>query len=196
MHAEESSGFRLVGHSDLNGSGDGMQVMPWGDVLYVGHFGPSGMGTSVLDVSDPSSPEVVRQWKAPPGSHTHKVQAAEALLLVNHELFRSVGPAPVGMAVYDLSDPWQPAQIGFLDTGGRGVHRIVWEGGRYAYIAANPVGYTGRIFLVIDMTDPEHPREVGRWWWPGMWKGGGEVGDWPESEERQIHHGLVDGDRA
>lgn len=195
-HAEESLGFTVIGHSNLNGYGDGMQVMPWGDVLYVAHFGPSGMGTSILDISDPMAPTVVRQWPAPPGSHTHKVQVADHLLLTNHELFRSEGPAPTGMAVYDLSNPFQPSQIGFFDLGGRGVHRIVWEGDRYAYLGATPSGFSGRIWLVVDMSDPTRPQEVGRWWWPGMWEGGGESADWPEEEERQVHHGLVHGNRG
>ena len=49
------------------GIGDGMQVMPHGDTLYVAHFGPSGKGTSILDISDRTAPRVVRQWDAPPG---------------------------------------------------------------------------------------------------------------------------------
>jgi len=196
MHGEEGFGFSLVGHSDLDGSGDGMQIMRMGDALYVGHFGPSGMGTSVLDVADPAQPTVVKQWLAPPGSHTHKVQTADGLLLVNHELFRSTAPAPVGMAVYDLADPFDPRPIGFFDTGGRGVHRIVWEGGRFAYVSATPDGFSGRIWLIVDMTDPTRPIEAGRWWWPGMWTGGGENQDWPDDEVRQVHHGLVSGQRA
>jgi len=196
VHDQESAGFRVVGHSDLNGYGDGMQVMRKGDAVYVGHFGPSGMGTSILEVADPSRPVVVRQWPAPPGSHTHKVQVADGILAVNHELFRGGGPAPVGMALYDLSDPLEPRQVGFLDTGGKGVHRIVWEGGRYSYLSATPEGFNGRILMIVDMTDPAHPVEVSRWWWPGMWTGGGESPDWPISEDRQVHHGLVHGDRA
>lgn len=196
MHPGEASGLELIGHSDLNGHGDGMQVMAEGSALYVGHFGPTGMGTSILDISDPTQPAVVKQWEAPPGSHTHKVQVADGLLLVNHELFRSDGPAPVGMAIYDLANPFEPKRVGFLDTGGRGVHRIVWEGGRYAYVSATPEGYSGRIWLIIDLSDPSHPMEVGRWWWPGMWEAGGETADWPEHEERQVHHGLVHGCRA
>jgi|FLYL01.1.fsa_nt_gi hypothetical protein len=196
MHPEETNGFHLIGHSDLNGFGDGMQVMSLGEVLYVAHFGPSGMGTSILDISDPGAPRVVRQWPAPPGSHTHKVQVADGLLLVNHELFRSDGPAPVGLAIYSLEDPWEPRRIGFLDTGGRGVHRIVWEGGRYAYVSATPEGYTGRIWIIVDLDDPENPVEVGRWWWPGMWTAGGEQPEWPEGQQWDVHHGLVSGDRA
>lgn len=196
MHPADIDGFRLVGHSDLNGHGDGMQVMPLGDTLYVAHFGPSGKGTSILDISDPSRPTVVEQWEAPPGSHTHKVQVADGLLLVNHELFRSEGPAPVGMAIYDLADPRRPQQVGFFDTGGRGVHRIVYEGGPHAYISATPPGYTGRIWLIVDVSDPTRPTEVGRWWWPGMAADEGEIPDWPEDEERLVHHAMVHGDRA
>ncbi|MFP3915683.1 MAG: LVIVD repeat-containing protein [Actinomycetota bacterium] len=196
MHPADIDGFSEIGHSDLNGFGDGMQVMPLGDTLYVAHFGPSGKGTSILDISDPAAPQVVRQWDAPPGSHTHKVQVADGLLLVNHELFRSDGPAPVGMAVYDLSDPFDPTQVGFFDTGGRGVHRIVYEGGDRAYISAVPPGYTGRIWLIVDVSDPANPTEVGRWWWPGMWEAGGETPDWPDSEDRIVHHAMVHDDRA
>jgi hypothetical protein len=195
-HPADVEGFELVGHSDLNGFGDGMQVMPYEDALYVGHFGPSGMGTSILDVSDLSEPRVVVQWEAPPGSHTHKVQVADGLLVVNHELFRSEAPAPTGLAVYGLGDPFRPEKIGFLETGGRGVHRIVWEGGTYAYVSATPAGFTGRIWMIVDMRDPTRPVEAARWWWPGMWKGGGEKPDWPVDEERQVHHGLVRGNRA
>ncbi|HEX2404434.1 MAG TPA: hypothetical protein VHM29_07000, partial [Acidimicrobiia bacterium] len=175
MHPEDTSGFRLIGHSDLNGYGDGMQVMPHGDTLYVAHFGPSGQGTTILDISDRSAPQVVRQWAAPTGSHTHKVQVADGLLLVNHELFRSEGPAPVGMAIYELRDPLDPQPVGFFDTGGRGVHRIVYEGGDFAYVSATPDGYTGRIWLIVDVSDPAQPAEVGRWWWPGMRESDGEA---------------------
>jgi hypothetical protein len=196
MHPEDTSGFRLVGQSDLNGFGDGMQVMPHGETLYVGHFGPSGMGTSILDISDRTAPQMIRQWEAPAGSHTHKVQVADGLLVTNHELFRSEGPAPVGMAIYDLDDPHDPQRIGFFDTGGRGVHRIVYEGGDFAYVSATPEGYTGRIWLIVDMSDPANPAEVGRWWWPGMWTRGGEALDTPEGEDWLVHHAMVNGDRA
>jgi len=196
MHPEDTSGFRLVGHSDLNGHGDGMQVMPLGDVLYVAHFGPSGKGTSILDISDPTEPRVIRQWDAPAGSHTHKVQVADGLLMVNHELFRSEGPAPVGMAIYDLDDPLDPKRVGFFDTGGRGVHRIVFEGGDLAYISATPDGYTGRIWMIVDVSDPTLPTEVGRWWWPGMWEAGGETFEPPAEEEWLVHHAMVQDDRA
>lgn len=47
MHHEDILGFRQIGHSNLGGFGDAMQLMRSGDALYVAHFGPSGMGTSM-----------------------------------------------------------------------------------------------------------------------------------------------------
>jgi len=196
MHGEETAGFRLVGHSALGGYGDGMQLMRSGDALYVGHFGPSGMGTTILDVSDLSAPQLARQWPAPPNSHSHKVQVADGLLLTNHERFRSDDPWSAGMAVYDLSDPFDPRQIGFWESTGIGVHRIVYEGGRYAYLSATPEGFTDRIWMIVDLEDPSRPVEASRWWWPGQWTAGGEVPDWPPAESWNTHHAMVSGDRA
>lgn len=187
-------GLRQVGHSNLGGHGDGMQVMRWGDALYVGHFGPSGMGTSILDVSDPTDPGLVRQMPAPEGAHTHKVQVADGLLLTNHEAFRGGTPERVGMAVYDLSDPFRPQEVGFWDSTGRGVHRIVYEGGDHVYLSATPEGFDERIWVVVDVSDPSRPVERSRWWWPGMAEG--ETRDWPAGESRSVHHAMVRGDRA
>ena len=179
--------FRLLAQHDLGGFGDGMQVLREGDALYVGHFGPSGMGTSVLDVSDPAAPRLVRQWPAPPGTHTHKVQVADGLLLVNEEQFRGGAGHRAGLAVYDLEDPFDPRPAGRLETGGLGVHRIVWTGGRYAHASATPEGSTDRIWLVIDLDDPSRPAEAARF----------ELAEpSPPGKRYAAHHALLDGDTA
>jgi hypothetical protein len=193
-----ATGLRLLARHDLGGYGDGMQVMREGDVLYVGHTGTSGMGTSVLDVSDPERPVLVTQWPAPPRSHTHKVQVAGGLLLVNQEKFpyRAVMSEPfsAGLAVYELTDPLRPRQIGFWPSGGRGVHRIVWTGGRYAHMSATPDGFRDRIWVVVDLADPARPAEAGRWWWPGQRDD--EAPGWPDGRRYAAHHALIAGDRA
>jgi hypothetical protein len=192
----DARGIRTLAHHDLGGYGDAMQQMPYGDALYVGHFGVTGMGTSVLDVGDRRNPRLVRQWPAPQGSHTHKVQAADGLLLVNQEQFRGGEPHAAGMAVYSLEDPLAPRQIGFFGSGGRGVHRIVWRGGRYAYVSATPDGFDDRIWVIVDLSDPEHPVEAGRWWWPGMWRDGDETPDWSGDRRYAAHHALLADDIA
>jgi hypothetical protein len=193
---ETASHLQVIGHHDLGGYGDGMQVLREGDALYVGHFGPSGMGTSILDASDPTALRLVEQWPAPHGSHTHKVQIADGLLLVNQERFRGGDPYAAGMAVYSLEDPFAPRPIGYFRSTGLGVHRIVWMGGDHAYVSAIPEGFDDRIFVIVDMRDPERPVEAGRWWWPGMHTAGGETPTWPEGERYAAHHALVDGDLA
>lgn len=193
---EESHGLTEIGHSDLNGFGDGMQVQLVGDALYVGHAGTTGAGTSILDASDPTRLRMVTQVMAPAGSHTHKVQVADGLLLVNHEQFRGGSPYSAGMAVHDLSDPYKPEQIGWFESGGRGVHRIVWMGGSFAYVSAIPDGFDDRIWVIVDLSDPTRPVEAGRWWWPGQWVAGDEEPTWPDGTRYAAHHALLDGDTA
>ena len=192
------AGLRLLARHDLGGYGDGMQVMRAGDALYVGHTGTTGMGTSVLDVADPERPVLVTQWPAPPRSHTHKVQVADGLLLVNQEKFpyraAMSEPFSAGLAVYELSDPLRPRQIGFWPSGGHGVHRIVWTGGRYAHMSAIPDGFRDRIWVVADLADPARPAEAARWWWPGQRDD--EAPGWPDGQRYAAHHALIAGHRA
>lgn len=194
VHQEDSHGFTLIGHSDLGGHGDGMQVARNGDALYVAHFGPSRRGTSILDISDVNAPRLVDQWLAPDGGHTHKAVFSNDLLLTNHEAFRGGPPDRVGMAVYDVSQPLVPVEVGFWNSTGKGVHRISYTGGNYAYVSATPTGFDERIWHIIDLSNPAEPQEVGRWWWSGM--ADGETRDWPATESRSVHHALVDGQRA
>ena len=98
-HGSDIDGFVTVGHSDLGGFGDGMQLARNGDALYVGHSGTTGMGTSILDVSDLSAPIVVRQIEAPEGGHSHKAVWADGILLTNFEGFRGGTIDRPGMAI-------------------------------------------------------------------------------------------------
>jgi len=189
-------GLRLLAQHDLAGRGDGMQVIREGDALYVGHNGTTGAGTSILDVSTPDRPRLVAQWDAPAHTHTHKVQVGDGLLLTNHEGFPLRPPGPrgphsAGLAVHSLADPFRPERIGFWESGGKGVHRIVWEGGRYAHMSATPPGFDDRIWVVVDLQDPREPVPVARWWWPGQWRAGQEEPTWPPGERYAAHHALV-----
>ena len=101
-----------------------MQVIRHGDAVYVGHTGTTGAGTSVLDAADPARPVLVTQWPAPPRSHTHKVQVAGGLLLVNHEKFPyrapDTGPVSAGLAIYRLDRPAAPRADRLLAQRGQG----------------------------------------------------------------------------
>src|SRR5438445_6831725 len=90
----EQRGLELVGHTDLEGRGDGMQVMRNGDVLYVGHMGDFGVGTSVVDIADRSRPNALGRIPVPKGTPSHKVQLADAPLLANHQQYPNRTDSP------------------------------------------------------------------------------------------------------
>jgi hypothetical protein len=100
------------------------------------------------------------------------------------------------MTVYDIADPAQPRQIGFMPVAGGGIHRIWYTGGRWAYVSALLDGFTDYIFVTVDMQDPTRPREAGRLWLPGMNAAAGETPDWPATRRYGLHHATVSGDVA
>jgi hypothetical protein len=183
----DAQGFRLIGHSDLNGHGDAMQVVKKGDFVFVAHVGASPLALTILDVSDPTCPRVVRQLERPANTHCHKVQIAGNVLIQNAE--RSyVGkvtddPPPVtGLYVYTLDDPTDPRPVAFYPVPGTGVHRIWFEEPPYAHIAACLPGVRNRAYQIVDLSRPGEPKLVGGWWVPGgkdddpdPWYGAGEA---------------------
>ena len=186
-----------VGYSDLAGRSDGVQVMVNKGYAFVGHpF--SGGGATVIDVRDPRNPQPVNFLAVHPRSWSLHFQTFGDLMLVAEE-FNFIAGKPAaqwrdpdcaaGLRVYDIADPANPRPIGFMPVEGLGLHRVWWTGGRYAYASALLDGFTDHILICIDLEAPTHPREVGRWWVPGMWQAGGESNDWPGRVA--LHHPIV-----
>ncbi len=187
-----ASNTTQIGHVDCPGGG---QVWVDGDILYIGHMRPPS-GTTLVDISDPRKPRKIATVEVPPGWHSHKVRARDGLMIINHERFGTDGPAEFGggIAIYDTTRPEKPTLISKWMTGGKGVHRYDFDG-RYAYISPTADGYVGNIVMILDLADPAHPVEVGRWWIPGQWTGGGEDYPWGDYVQPRCHHPLRMGDR-
>jgi hypothetical protein len=208
--AESARNIGFLGHTDNAGRGDCVQVMVWRRHAFMGTR--TSRGVAVADVTDPRAPRPVNWLPVHPNSWCLHLQAAEDLLLVIEELdlkalltineyygqsnqvdSRRYGVRgqdfSAGMRVYDIKDPARPRAIGFMEVPGLGLHRIWWTGGRYAYASALLDGFTDHILLVIDMADPTHPVEAGRWWLPGMHAAGGEIAPW--SNRVALHHAVV-----
>lgn len=197
----EASNVGAVGYHDLNGNPAfklAMQRAGGRYYLYLSHFWRSGW--SIADVTDPARPVLVRTIDGPPNTWTLQVQFADGLMI--NALERATpgwGFDPdltekVGVLIWDVAtDPSDPRLLAHYDTTGRGTHRNFYAGGRYAYLAAQPEGFTGNILVVLDVSDPANPEETGRWWWPGQWHAGGE-----QPEYTHYLHGpaYVDGDLA
>ncbi|TCT27465.1 LVIVD repeat-containing protein [Martelella mediterranea] len=212
--------IRILGHSDQGGRLDGTQVMVEKGYAYVGHIFSKGF--TIINVKDPKNPKTVNFVPAPPNTWNLHLQVHDNLLLVVHAQDQYSIPDVVederayykpteggailqptarnwsaGMAVYDLSNPEQPRQIGFLDIDGVGLHRIWYVGGRWAYASAKFDGFSDFIFITIDMADPTRPTIAGRYWLPGQNTAAGEVGAWPTDDGRySLHHPIVSGDTA
>lgn len=212
--------MKLIGHSDIGGRGDGLQLMVHRGFAYVAH--PWSQGFSIVDLRDPRNPGEVTYVPAPANTWNIHLQTHDDLLLVINalDLFadvetfadektyytKSVGESvegarkkrawTAGMTVYDISTPDRPRKIGQLDVDGVGFHRLWYVGGRYAYASALLDGFTDYIFVTIDMADPARPELVGRWWLPGMNKAAGESPAAPAGRRHALHHALVAGDTA
>jgi hypothetical protein len=218
MTPAASRNISFVSHTDMGGRADGVQVMVHRGYAYVGHGFSNGI--SVIDVRDPRQPKTVNFIACPPGTRALHLQThGDLLLAVNapsvwtmqefqqdektyfgaspaDSLKRQMGKFTPGLRVFDIANPEQPREIGFMPVEGIGPHRLWYVGGRYAYASIHFGDFSDHIFTVIDLADPTKPQVVGRWWLPGMWTGGGETPTWPKGKRYALHHALVAGDLA
>jgi hypothetical protein len=103
------------------------------------------------------------------------------------------GQAGAGILFYDVADPAAPRLLSYFDTAGgasRGTHHVwfatptqLWAAGGAgnAHVPADRVDpYAGTVYTpkrpdkdfqfaqVVDVHDPQHPRELTRWYYPGV----------------------------
>ncbi len=136
--------------------------------LYMGHS--FNEGWSILDVTNPRDPKYVKfiPFHGPKNVLTSQVSLHGNILVtaVNSATKRpDMGAAAL---FWDISDPTNPKQISQWVAGQRGSHRDSYPGGKYAYLAASVPGFRWYILQILDISDPYHPKEAGRWWQPGQ----------------------------
>jgi hypothetical protein len=203
--------LEVVGFTDMQGKRDGLQ-MDYQEVdgrhyLYVGHFWSGGV--TILDVTDPSKPQVGGFVPTPNDATWHiKVQIADQVMLVPCELNFFAPPgidasqAKSGVRIFDASNPTEPKELAFYQAGGIGVHRSWWNGGQYAYLAAGTeapgiwmhgIPDMTRVLTIVDMSDPKNPRKVSDFWLPEQ---RGEEPQPGEGETLYVHEPVVERDRA
>jgi hypothetical protein len=204
--------FDLVGTHDLAGRPAfklALQVAGDRWFLYAAHFWDRGW--SVLDVTEPSRPELLAFVPGLANTATLQIQVADGLMLTSlerppTELLRHApwqglawllrdslrhGPkyvpwraSPEGVLLWSLRDPARPALLGSWKSGGTGTHRNFYAGGRYAHLAANKPGFRGHQYVILDLADPAHPIEVGHWSLPEQEIASGIA---PEREGYYLH---------
>lgn len=105
---------------------------------------------------------------------------------------RERGYADGGFRIYDISDKANPRLLSDTKTFGFGVHRFDVDE-NYAYISTEVEGYIGNILVTYDVSNPQAPTEVSRWWMPGQHLAGGEKPTWAGYKNR-LHHAMRVGD--
>lgn len=186
--------LRLLAHHDIGGHPDvgegmAMKLGPRGErYLYVAHVG-AGLGVlgvvadkrpagiSVLEVTEPDRPQLVWQSQvAHVDVRANSLALRGDLLLVAQQVTRP-GMKPAGMEIYDISDPAAPRSIGSFDASGehsRGAHFVSFLDDQTAQLATGMPGFEpahpkdDQFYVIVDLSTPDRPREVGRWWLPGQ----------------------------
>jgi len=198
--SDEARNVRLVGHSDLQGR-DALQVVLKGNYAYVGHHRGTESnpltgkiepnGTTIVDVSDPGRPRIVKHIPGFEGAESRAVQ-----VVTNHHdgkdyLLRNQESREfTGFEVWDItnrSDPKRVSTIGPLLA----AHKSCWDGKTgYAYLSGTQPGWRGQHLIIYDLKNPRKPRLVSNWGLPGQ-----RPGD-IETPGASLHHPVISGNRA
>jgi hypothetical protein len=134
--------------------------------LYLGHLWHSGW--TILDVTDPATPTQLAFIDGPPGCWTLQVTIRDHLLATSLEPVpdRWGGdpgdPFDEGVFLWDITEPARPVRLSHFRTGHHGTHRNKFDDNGLLHLAARAAGYEGMILILVDVTDPAQPREVGR----------------------------------
>lgn len=194
----EAKNIRLISQHQLDGfgnGGEGLALQKTADgrrIMYVAHECAPKDFTAV-DVTDPKNPFTVVQTDLPHSDvRSNSLDLVGDILLVAYQTVRP-GLKPAGMGIYDVSDPANPKQISFFDTSGphsRGAHCLWYVDGHYAHLTTGAADFEphnqldDQFHMIVDVSDPANPQEVGRWWLPGTRKG--------DAEAPPVRHTLKD----
>lgn len=123
-------------------------------------------------------------WDPGWNTQSHYVAAIPGkLLAANQERFRYGTDRQAnyhGVRFYELTDPADPRFVAYWEapvsepdpaTGiypdARGVHHFNFDG-NYLFLGTEYRGYVGRVLVILDVSNPRTPVEVGRWALPGQ----------------------------
>ncbi|MFC5133633.1 MULTISPECIES: LVIVD repeat-containing protein [Haloferacaceae] len=193
LEADEQKNVTPVGYSELNGRPGfkiAMQEVDGRWYVYLAHFWHRGW--SIVDVTDPTDPELVRFVEGPDNTTTKQIQVADGKMITALERPGTTDPAhgestdpskpyETGAYIWDVeTDPTDPELLGHYETGGRGTHRNFYNGGDYAFMCVSPEGFEPTLedrtidpvknfhLRIIDISDPSEPTEISTFMWPGQ----------------------------
>jgi hypothetical protein len=178
--------FEVVGHNDLGLSETNGDVWVHGNFAYVGTWSDpcNGRGVKIVDVSDPTSPQLVGTLAAREGTSAEDMK----VISVSTPFFtgdlmgvgiQRCGDDPAlddqefGLQLWDVTNPHAPVMLGEefgVGHGAGGVHELdLFQRGEnvYALLAHpfsewfDPVGHGD--FIIVDVTNPSLPVMTADW---------------------------------
>ena len=191
--------IKPIAYHDLNGKPAfklAMQEANGRWYLYLAHLWHRGW--SILEVTDPASPQLANYIPGPENTWTIQIQVAECKMITALERIapgwggNESGEFAEGFLIWDVSNPTEPRQLGHFHTGSTGTHRNFYDGGTIVHAAAGAPGFDKKIYRMIDISDPAQAHEISRFWLPEQADGAVKTG------ARLSCHGPphVEGDRA
>ena len=186
--------MEVIAYDDLDG-GSIFQPQLWrtDDGKYY-LYGTMGQAIGILEVTDPAHPRFIKRFQTIdhdkfPRSSNPKCQVADGLLITG--MCSGGGPYVPGMPpktdlpaeqckqgvhIYSIKDdPENPEFLAYWDCGvpnSNGVHRFMYNGGRYVHLSCEQRGFEGLIYVILDIEDPTNPKVAGRWWAPHQFADG------------------------
>jgi hypothetical protein len=185
------AGIQILGYNDMSfppGTGRAgnwdqtyeFRVLdtPRGRFAYCGN---GGNGWSIVDVTNPRNMRVVHRRPhstLPDNTQYIDIKGGNILVVKRNRSLEN----------WDVSNPSAPVLLGAFTppdihpTANAPFHGL-WvhedRRGRFAFAACAIAGFTDMILLCVDINDPRNPKEVSRFWYPGM--GPGETPTWPST---------------
>jgi hypothetical protein len=165
--------IEVLGYHDLAGRPAfklAMQEVAGRWFIYMGHLWHRGW--TVLDVTDPTAPEFVDFIPGPENTWTIQIQVAEGKMITALERIApgwggsEEKPYSEGFLIWDVSDPRMPRRLGHYPTRSTGTHRNFYDGGSLVHVAGGAPGFDKKIYQIVDISDPEKPKLVSRFWIP------------------------------
>jgi len=173
--------MKLLAHHELagfGGLGEGIAMQQTRDgrrILWLAHES-APKNFSGIEVTDPRHPRLIVQTDLPHMKlRSNSLDVAGDIMAVAYQATHT-GVKPAGVDLFDISVPESPRLLSHFDCSGphsRGVHALWFVDGKTIHMSAGAPDFEPRnplddqFYRILDVSDLTHPREAGRWWYPG-----------------------------